>query len=406
MVGACYSESSPPVAGDIDIGSDRIVAREPYGSGARWYDALSGEWPVYRVGRTTAIDLLDLSPGDRVLDLGCGTGLNLPLLQRAVGPTGRVLGVDRSEDMLSVASRRIQRGGFASTSVLMTDAVSLDPRRVVEALGGLADAVIATYTLSIMADPREAWRRALTAARPDSRLAIVDMQDPTGLARLVTPLARAFAGLGGADLDAHPWALLGSTAVNVRGRAVRGGHIQVRVGDRAVTASNRPDLPEGVRLRPLTIADAEQLQPLNDAASPAVPITAAADLANLIGMSALAIGVERAGRLVGFVLAVPPGAAYPSENYRFFESRDVDHLYVDRIVIGEGERGRGLGALLYDAVFEAAREQGRAEVTCEVNLDPPNPGSMAFHRRLGFRELGSQPTKGGSVTVALLSATL
>ena len=171
-------------------------------------------------------------------------------------------------------------------------------------------------------------------------------------------------------------------------------------------ALDHPDLPEGVHLRHLTIADAQELQPLNDAAAPAVPVTAAADLARLVGLTALALGVERDGHLVGFVLAVPPGAAYDSENYRYFESRDVDHLYVDRIVIAEAERGRGLGAVLYDVVVEAAREQGRTEVTCEVNLDPPNPGSMAFHRRLGFRELGSQPTKGGSVTVALLSATL
>lgn len=148
------------------------------------------------------------------------------------------------------------------------------------------------------------------------------------------------------------------------------------------------------------------MQPLNDAATPAVPITPVHELAALIALSSVALGVERDDELMGFVLTLAPGAAYESENYRYFESRDVDHLYVDRIVIAESERGRGLGALLYDAVFDAARRQGRAEVTCEVNLDPPNPGSMTFHRRRGFRELGSQPTKGGTVTVALLSAPL
>jgi len=172
-----------------------------------------------------------------------------------------------------------------------------------------------------------------------------------------------------------------------------------------IAATNMP-FAEGARVRPLTVADAEELQPLNDAAAPAVPLTAARDLASLIDVSALALGVERDERLVGFIIALPPGADYASENYRYFESRGVDHLYVDRIVIAESQRSTGLGAVLYDAVFEAARAQGRAEVTCEVNRDPPNPRSMAFHRRLGFRELGSQPTKGGSVTVALLSAPL
>ena len=51
-----------------------------YGVGARWYDVLSGERPVYRTGRLAGISLLDLSPGDAVVDLVCGTGLNLSLI--------------------------------------------------------------------------------------------------------------------------------------------------------------------------------------------------------------------------------------------------------------------------------------------------------------------------------------
>ena len=173
-----------------------------------------------------------------------------------------------------------------------------------------------------------------------------------------------------------------------------------------MTTLRDSDASTGYRVRPLVAVDAASLQPLNDAAAPAVPTTQVRELEALIALSSLALGVDLEGELVGFVLALAPGADYESENYRFFESRGVDHLYVDRIVIAESQRGRGLGALLYDAVFDTAREQGRTEVTCEVNLDPPNPGSMAFHRRRGFRELGSQATKGGTVTVALLSAPL
>lgn len=163
-------------------------------------------------------------------------------------------------------------------------------------------------------------------------------------------------------------------------------------------------VPEGVRLRPLAPNDAAALAVLNDAAAPAVPITSPDDLARLVSLAGLALGLEREGRLVGFVIAMTPGADYDSENFVFFESRDIDHLYVDRIVIDESERGRGLGAVLYGAVFDTARRQGRLEVTCEVNLDPPNPGSLAFHDRLGFRSVGTQATKGGAVTVSLLAA--
>ena len=158
-------------------------------------------------------------------------------------------------------------------------------------------------------------------------------------------------------------------------------------------------------IRPLVSDDdADELAALNDAASPAVPITAPADLARLVELADLALGLERDGRLVGFVIAMAPGAAYDSENYRYFEARGIDHLYVDRIVIAESERGAGLGPMLYEQVFEAARRAGRREVTCEVNLDPPNPGSLAFHERLGFVHVGTQSTKAGTVTVALLTA--
>lgn len=157
-------------------------------------------------------------------------------------------------------------------------------------------------------------------------------------------------------------------------------------------------------LRPLVSADAPALVALNDAAHPAVPITTVDEMRALLRLAGLALALERDGALVGFVIAMRPGAAYASENYRWFEARGSGHVYVDRIVVAESERGRGLGPVLYDAVFAEARRLGHGEVTCEVNLDPPNPGSLAFHSRLGFQQVGTQATKGGSVVVALLAA--
>lgn len=204
---------------------------DPYRRGARAYDLLSAEWPVYRAGRVAALELLALQPGERVIDLGCGTGLNLPTILDAVGPAGRVVGVDRSPHMLEVARRRCRRRPDGSAAhFIEADATALDPAHLIDALGGPADAVIATYTLSIMDDPAGAWERAVAACRPGARLAIVDMQDPTGASRLFVSLARAFAGYGGADLDAHPWRLIDDHSHTVRGRSLRGGHIQVRQG--------------------------------------------------------------------------------------------------------------------------------------------------------------------------------
>jgi len=156
--------------------------------------------------------------------------------------------------------------------------------------------------------------------------------------------------------------------------------------------------------------DATDLTPLlamNNRAIPAVNLLDEAELLDLVSMAHAAVIVvddEAPEEPLGLVVTLAAGNDYESENYRWFEQRGGDFLYVDRIVVAEGMRGRGLGQLLYERVFAEAELAGLTEVTCEVNLDPPNPGSLAFHDRLGFVQLGEQVTKGGSVTVALLSA--
>ena len=98
----------------------RAPARpQRYTSVARFYDLVSAE-PVYRRGRRLAIPLLDLRPGDTVVDIGCGTGLNFPLLAQAVGRQGHVVGIDASTQMLAQAGRR--RLGSAAPRVQLVRA--------------------------------------------------------------------------------------------------------------------------------------------------------------------------------------------------------------------------------------------------------------------------------------------
>jgi predicted GNAT superfamily acetyltransferase len=162
-----------------------------------------------------------------------------------------------------------------------------------------------------------------------------------------------------------------------------------------------------MRLRDLTELDLPQVVELNDAASPAVPITTIdgmADLLRVAGFASAAVDEADESTVLGFVIGMRPGSGYASENYRYFDVRGTDFLYVDRIVVAEDTRGSGVGRLLYASVFELARAEGRTEVTCEVNLLPPNPESLAVHPRLGFERVGEQDTKNGSVRVALLAA--
>lgn len=160
-------------------------------------------------------------------------------------------------------------------------------------------------------------------------------------------------------------------------------------------------------LRPYREGDLDDLVAVNDAAYPAVPITPAHELTELIAMSTVRLVVDD-GAASGFVLGMPPGLAYQSENYLFFSARASERgsafVYVDRIVLAAHLRGRGIGPRLYEAVFAEALRVGADEVLCEVNVVPPNPGSLAFHTRLGFAEVGRQSTKGGANVVALLAA--
>ena len=202
-----------------------------YTHSAPWYDALSAE-PIYGVGRKHAIPAMQLQEGSRVLDVGCGTGLNFPLLLEAVGESGQVVGVDRSPEMLEVARRKTLRRSPGNVVLVEADAEELS-RLAVSGSGGPAlpfDAVLFTYSLSLMGDWEGAWLRASSLVRPGGRAGIVDMEPPHGWARLLRPAARLACLMAGADINARPWTVLDTTATDVRSWSLRGGHVQVRVG--------------------------------------------------------------------------------------------------------------------------------------------------------------------------------
>ncbi len=159
-----------------------------------------------------------------------------------------------------------------------------------------------------------------------------------------------------------------------------------------------------MRLRNLTPRDVPRILTLNNEAVPAVPVATGPELTLLLEECTFGFAAMADDELLGFVIGFGPGLDYASPNYRYFENRGIDHLYVDRIVVAENARGMRVGQTLYNRVVDLAVEQGRDEVTCEVNVDPPNPGSLAFHSRLGFTEVDRQDN--GYAKVALLARPL
>ena len=107
------------------------------------------------------------------------------------------------------------------------------------------------------------------------------------------------------------------------------------------------------------------------------------------------------GNLAAFLIGMRPGSSYQSLNYRWFCDRYDEFAYVDRIAVAVPARGVGVASRLYED-FALTLPESVKVMTCEVNVLPPNEGSMRFHTRLGFREVGTLSSDDGSKKVALL----
>src|SRR5882757_5499842 len=95
---------------------------------------------------------------------------------------------------------------------------------------------------------------------------------------------------------------------------------------------------------------------------------------------------RRIGNVDAFLLAFDQDARYDSPNFMWFRARYPRFVYVDRIVVAPSARGRGCARRLYADLFEHAVRAGHDRVVCEINMNPPNPASDAFHAALGFVE--------------------
>lgn len=126
-------------------------------------------------------------------------------------------------------------------------------------------------------------------------------------------------------------------------------------------------------------------------------------LAKLVGEAFVA---RRVGVADALLLAFDQDADYDSVNFLWFRERFDRFVYVDRVVVADAARGRGLARRLYDELFAAARAAGHARIVCEVNSDPPNPASDAFHAALGFVPIGTAEIHGGEKTVTYLERRL
>ncbi|MFB6081097.1 MAG: class I SAM-dependent methyltransferase [Haloferacaceae archaeon] len=158
--------------------SDGAAAQAFYSRWARLYDLLARHAPGASTLRERLVDALDPAPGERVVELGCGTGANLPYLRERVGPRGTVVGVDFAPGAVALARQRAD--GWANVHVVRGDATRPP---VVD-----ADRVLASFVVGMLADPAATVRTWVDATRPGGRVALLD------LARSTRPAARPLNG--------------------------------------------------------------------------------------------------------------------------------------------------------------------------------------------------------------------
>jgi ubiquinone/menaquinone biosynthesis C-methylase UbiE len=187
----------------IDRTREHLI--ETYRKKAKHYDITSRFYPApgypQRAQRRRAVQALGLHPGDSVIDIACGTGLNFPLVEEVIGPAGRIVGVDLTDAMLARAQDRIGTNGWSNISLVQADAADFDfPTE--------ADAILSTYALSQVPECAEVIAHGAAALSAGGRWVVLDLKIPDDAPRWLTQLGIATAGRFGSLeewIGRRPW---------------------------------------------------------------------------------------------------------------------------------------------------------------------------------------------------------
>lgn len=177
--------------------------------------------------REKTVAALALEPGDTVVDLGCGTGLNLQFLQAAVGPSGRVIGVDLTDAMLAEARKRADSAGWRNVELIQADlAEYVFPEG--------SHGILSTLALTLVPEYERVIRAASLSLGAGGRLAIMDMKEPDGwpkwLVRFAAWLNRPY-GVSLELADRHLWETVREFMREVEYREFYFGALYLSVGE-------------------------------------------------------------------------------------------------------------------------------------------------------------------------------
>ncbi|UCE88595.1 MAG: methyltransferase domain-containing protein [Pseudomonadota bacterium] len=177
--------------------------------------------------RKRAVAALGLRPGDTVVEIGCGTGLNFALLQQGVGAAGRIIGVDLTDAMLEQAARRVAKRNRSNIELVQSDAAAFEfPTPV--------DAVISTYALTMVPEYDTVIRNAAQALRPKGRFVVLDLKKPDAAPAWLVRFGAWTAGPFGVSLelaDRRPWESIARYFENYTFTELYGGATYIASGE-------------------------------------------------------------------------------------------------------------------------------------------------------------------------------
>jgi demethylmenaquinone methyltransferase/2-methoxy-6-polyprenyl-1,4-benzoquinol methylase len=183
----------------MDRASERLI--ETYRRKARRYDVTSQLYFRQWAHRRRAVQALALRPGDTVVEIACGTGLNFPLIEREVGPGGRIIGVDLTDAMLVQAQHRVEANGWRNVTLVQADAAEFEfPAGV--------DAILATYPHALLPESRQVIARGAAVLAAGGRWVVLDLKVPDNMPGWLTQAAVVTVGRS-SSLEAwiarRPW---------------------------------------------------------------------------------------------------------------------------------------------------------------------------------------------------------
>jgi ubiquinone/menaquinone biosynthesis C-methylase UbiE len=179
--------------------------------------------------RKRAVAALGLNPGDTVVEIGCGTGLNFPYVLESIGGTGRLIGVDLTDAMLAKARERIRRKGWQNVELVEADAARYEFPAGIQG-------VLSTFALTLVPEYEQIIDHAARALASGGRLVIADLKKadrwPLWLVKLAVLITKPF-GVSLDLTDRKPWEVMRKYFSRVDVREFFAGSMYIATGEKS-----------------------------------------------------------------------------------------------------------------------------------------------------------------------------